>query len=51
MVLISIDEALRLTTPGFLKGAFAIGKAAGDIVPKRAIIQMVKLQHVDGKGF
>ena len=54
-VLISVDEAFygpnNSKVP--LKGAFAIGKAIGDVVSKRAIIQIVSLSMVlpDGKVF
>lgn len=54
-VLISVDEAFygpnNARIP--LKGAFAIGKAVGDIVSKRAIIQIVSFSMVlpDGKVF
>ena len=54
-VLISVDEAFygpnNSKIP--LKGAFAIGKAIGDVVSKRAIIQIVSLSMVlpDGKVF
>jgi hypothetical protein len=54
-VLISVDEAFygpnNSRIP--LKGAFAIGKAIGDVVSKRAIIQIVSFSMVlpDGKVF
>lgn len=54
-VLISVDEAFygpdNTRIP--LKGAFAIGKAVGDIVSKRAVIQIVSFSAVlpDGKVF
>ena len=54
-VLVSIDEAFygpnNSKIP--LKGAFAIGKAIGDVVSRRAIIQIVSLSIVlpDGKVF
>jgi len=54
-VLISVDEAFygpnNSKIP--LKGAFAIGKAVGDVVSKRAIIQIVSLSTVlpSGKVF
>jgi len=51
-VLISIDEAFygpnNSRIP--LKGAFAIGKAVGDIVSKRAIIQIVSFSTVLPNG-
>ena len=54
-VLISVDEAFYgpNNTRIPLKGAFAIGKAIGDVVSKRAIIQIVSLSFVlpDGKVF
>jgi hypothetical protein len=54
-VLISIDEAFYgpNNTRIPLKGAFAIGKAVGDVVSKRAIIQVVSFSMVlpDGKVF
>jgi len=54
-VLISIDEAFYgpNNTRIPLKGAFAIGKAVGDVVSKRAIIQIVSFSTVlpDGKVF
>ena len=54
-VLVSIDEAFYgpNNTRIPLKGAFAIGKAVGDIVSKRAIIQVVSFSTVlpDGKVF
>ena len=54
-VLISVDEAFYgpNNTKIPLKGAFAIGKAVGDVVSKRAIIQIVSLSTVlpDGKVF
>ena len=54
-VLISIDEAFYgpNNTRISLKGAFAIGKAVGDVVSKRAIIQVVSFSTVlpDGKVF
>ena len=54
-VLISVDEAFYgpNNTKIPLKGAFAIGKAIGDVVSKRAIIQIVSLSTVlpDGKVF
>jgi len=54
-VLISIDEAFYgpNNTRIPLKGAFAIGKAVGDVVSKRAIIQIVSFSMVlpDGKVF
>ena len=54
-VLVSIDEAFYgpNNTRIPLKGAFAIGKAVGDIVSKRAIIQVVNFSTVlpDGKVF
>ena len=54
-VLISVDEAFygpnNSKIP--LKGAFAIGKAVGDVVSKRAIVQIVSLSFIlpDGKVF
>ncbi len=54
-VLISVDEVFygpnNTSIP--LKGAFAIGKAVGDVVSKRAIIQIVSFSMVlpDGKVF
>lgn len=54
-VLISVDEAFygpnNARIP--LKGAFAIGKAIGDVVSKRAIIQVVSFSTVlpDGEVF
>ena len=54
-VLISVDEAFygpnNIRIP--LKGAFAIGKAVGDVVSKRAIIQIVSFSFVlpNGKVF
>ena len=54
-VLISVDEAFYgpNNTRIPLKGAFAIGKAIGDVVSKRAIIQIVSLSMAlpDGKVF
>jgi hypothetical protein len=54
-VLISVDEAFYgpNNTRIPLKGAFAIGKAIGDVVSKRAIIQIVSLSFTlpDGKVF
>ncbi len=54
-VLISVDEAFYgpNNTKVPLKGAFAIGKAIGDVVSKRAIIQIVAFSTVlpDGKVF
>ncbi len=54
-VLISVDEAFYgpNNTRIPLKGAFAIGKAVGDIVSKRALIQIVSFSTVlpDGKVF
>lgn len=54
-VLVSIDEAFYgpNNTRIPLKGAFAIGKAVGDVVSKRAIIQVVSFSTVlpDGKVF
>ena len=54
-VLISVDEAFYgpNNTRIPLKGAFAIGKAVGDVVSKRAIIQVVSFSTVlpDGKVF
>jgi len=54
-VLISVDEAFYgpNNTRVFLKGAFAIGKAVGDVVSKRAVIQIVSFSTVlpDGKVF
>ena len=54
-VLVSIDEAFYgpNNTRIPLKGAFAIGKAVGDTVSKRAIIQVVSFSTVlpDGKVF
>ena len=54
-VLISVDEAFYgpNNTRIPLKGAFAIGKAIGDVVSKRAIIQIVSLSMAlpDGKIF
>ncbi|MDP2860631.1 MAG: TraB/VirB10 family protein [bacterium] len=54
-VLFSVDEAFYgpNNTKIPLKGAFAIGKAVGDVVSKRAIIQIVSLSTVlpDGKVF
>lgn len=54
-VLISIDEAFYgpNNTRIPLKGAFAIGKAVGDVVSKRAIIQIVSFSTVlpNGKVF
>ena len=54
-VLISVDEAFygpnNSKIP--LKGAFAIGKAIGDVVSKRAIIQIVSISFIlpDGRVF
>ena len=54
-VLISVDEAFYgpNNTRIPLKGAFAIGKAVGDVVSKRALIQIVSFSTVlpDGKVF
>jgi hypothetical protein len=54
-VLISVDEAFYgpNNTRIPLKGAFAIGKAVGDVVSKRAVIQVVSFSTVlpDGKVF
>jgi hypothetical protein len=54
-VLISVDEAFYgpNNTRIPLKGAFAIGKAVGDVVSKRAIIQIVSFSTVlpNGKVF
>ncbi|RJP30001.1 MAG: hypothetical protein C4533_00040 [Candidatus Omnitrophota bacterium] len=54
-VLISVDEAFYgpNNTRIPLKGAFAIGKAVGDVVSKRAVIQIVSFSTVlpDGKVF
>ncbi len=54
-VLISVDEAFYgpNNTRIPLKGAFAIGKAVGDVVSKRAVIQIVSFSMVlpDGKVF
>ena len=54
-VLISVDEAFYgpNNTRIPLKGAFAIGKAVGDVVSKRAIIQIVSFSFVlpNGKVF
>jgi len=54
-VLISVDEAFYgpNNTRVPLKGAFAIGKAVGDVVSKRAVIQIVSFSTVlpDGKVF
>lgn len=51
-VLISIDEAFYgpNNTRVPLKGAFAIGKAIGDVVSKRAIIQIVSFSTVLPNG-
>jgi len=54
-VLISVDEAFYgpNNTRIPLKGAFAIGKAVGDVVSKRAVIQIVSFSTVlpNGKVF
>jgi len=54
-VLISVDEAFYgpNNTRIPLKGAFAIGKAVGDVVSKRAVIQVMSFSAVlpDGKVF
>jgi len=54
-VLISVDEAFYgpNNTRIPLKGAFAIGKVVGDVVSKRAVIQIVSFSTVlpDGKVF
>lgn len=54
-VLISVDEAFYgpNNTKIPLKGAFAIGKAIGDVVSKRAIVQIVSFSTVlpDGRVF
>ena len=54
-VLISVDEAFYgpNNTRIPLKGAFAIGKAIGDVVSKRAIIQIVSFSAVlpNGRAF
>jgi hypothetical protein len=54
-VLISVDEAFYgpNNTRIPLKGAFAIGKAVGDVVSKRAVIQIVSFSTVlpDGRVF
>ena len=51
-VLISVDEAFYgpNNTRIPLKGAFAIGKAVGDVVSKRAIIQIVSFSTVLPNG-
>ena len=51
-VLISVDEAFYgpNNTRIPLKGAFAIGKAVGDVVSKRAIIQIVSFSAVLPNG-
>jgi hypothetical protein len=51
-VLISVDEAFYgpNNTRIPLKGAFAIGKAVGDVVSKRAIIQIVSFSMVLPNG-
>ncbi len=51
-VLISVDEAFYgpNNTRIPLKGAFAIGKAVGDVVSKRAIIQVVSFSTVLPNG-
>jgi len=54
-VLVSVDEAFYgpNNTRIPLKGAFAIGKTVGDVVSKRAVIQIVSFSTVlpDGKVF